>query len=169
MIYSRPLKRVLGKIVPFNRDETINPSNLGSNGSSGKFLRYDGLWSLITSGDLSIQDFVFVSSKDDLPTPVSNVITLEDNVTYYFTTTVDLLGDRLVGGQNTVILGASSENSRITSTGLGTGVALFTTEWTTPIRHVTFQDVDTALAIDGSVNPPLALDWTGVNFLKPRS
>lgn len=110
-------------------------------------------------------DIVFVSEKSDLPTPVSNVITLEDNITYYFTTTIDLLGDRLVGGQNTVILGASSENSRIKSTGLGVGVALFTTEWTTPIRHVTFQDVDTALDIDGSVNPPLALDWTGVNFL----
>ena len=121
----------------------------------------------LLGGDITIGggDIVFVNSKDDLPTPVSNVITLADNVTYYFTTTVDLLGDRLVGGQNTVILGASSENSRITSTGLGTGVALFTTEWTTPIRHVTFQDGDTALAIDGSVNPPLALDWTGVNFL----
>lgn len=108
---------------------------------------------------------VFVNTPSDLPTPVSNVITLEDNVTYYFTTTVDLLGDRLIGGENTVILGASSENSRIKSTGLGVGVALFTTEWTTPIRHITFQDVDTALDIDGSVNPPLALDWTGVNFL----
>lgn len=121
----------------------------------------------LLGGDITIGggDIVFVNSKDDLPTPVSNVITLADNVTYYFTTTVDLLGDRLVGGQNTVILGASSENSRITSTGLGVGVALFTTEWTTPIRHVTFQDVDTALDIDGSINPPLALDWTGVNFL----
>jgi len=118
-------------------------------------------------GDINIGsgNIVFVNSKNDLPTPISNVITLGDNVTYYFTTTVDLLGDRLVGGENTVILGSSSENSRIKSTGLGVGVPLFTTEWTTPIRHVTFQDVDTALAIDGSVNPPLALDWTGVNFL----
>jgi hypothetical protein len=118
-------------------------------------------------GDITIDngDIVFVNTPSDLPTPVSNVITLADNVTYYFTTTVDLLGDRLVGGENTVILGSSSENSRIKSTGLGVGVALFTTEWTTPIRHVTFQDVDTALDIDGSVNPPLALDWTGVNFL----
>jgi len=100
-----------------------------------------------------------------LPTAVSNVITLGDNVTYYFTTTVDLTGDRLVGGENTVILGSSSENSRIKSTGLGVGVPLFYTEWTTPIRHVTFQDVDTALHIVGTVNPPVALDWTGVNYL----
>jgi len=110
-------------------------------------------------------DFVFINQKTDLPTAVSNVITLEDNITYYFTTTVDLTGDRLVGGENTVILGSSSENSRITSTGLGVGVPLFYTEWTTPIRHVTFQDVDTAIHIVGNVNPPVALDWTGVNFL----
>lgn len=121
----------------------------------------------VVGGDVTIAsgELVFVSDKDDLPTAISNVITLANDVTYFFTGTVDLLGDRLVGGQNTVILGGSSENSRIKSTGLGTGVALFTTEWTTPIRHVTFQDVDTALAIDGTVNPPVALDWTGVNFL----
>lgn len=110
-------------------------------------------------------NYVFVNNKTDLPTAVSNVITLEDNTTYYFTSTVDLTGDRLVGGQNTVILGASSENSRIKSTGLGVGVPLFYTECTTPIRHVTFQDVDTAVHIVGNVNPPVALDWTGVNFL----
>ena len=110
-------------------------------------------------------NYIFVDSKNDLPAAISNVITLEDNVTYFFTTTVDLTGDRLVGGENTVILGSSSENSRITSTGLGVGIPLFYTEWTTPIRHVTFQDVDTAIHIVGTVNPPVALDWTGVNFL----
>jgi hypothetical protein len=121
----------------------------------------------LVGGDITIAsgDIVFVNDKTDLPTAVSNVITLGDNVTYYFTTTVDLTGDRLVGGENTVILGSSSENSRIKSTGLGVGVPLLYTEWTTPIRHVTFQDVDTALHIVGTVNPPVALDWTGVNYL----
>lgn len=121
----------------------------------------------LVGGDITIAsgDIVFVNDKTDLPTAVSNVITLDDNVTYYFTTTVDLTGDRLVGGENTVILGSSSENSRIKSTGLGVGVPLFYSEWTTPIRHVTFQDVDTALHIVGTVNPPVALDWTGVNYL----
>ena len=108
--------------------------------------------------------FIFVNKLSDLPTPSSNVITLEANTTYYFTTTIDLQGDRLVGSENTVLLGASSENSRITSTGLSAGVALFTTEWTTPIRHLVFQDVDTALDIDGNTRT-VALDWTGVNFL----
>ena len=109
--------------------------------------------------------YYFVSSLSGLPKAQNGVITLKANATYYFTGLIDLLGSRLLGSENTVILGASSENSRIKSTGLGVGVPLFTTEWTTPIRHVTFQDVDTALAIDGNINPPLALDWTGVNFL----
>jgi len=112
-----------------------------------------------------ITDFVFVNDKGDFPTPSSGVITLLDNVTYFITDDIDLTGDRLIGGQNTTIIGGSSENCTLTSTGLGVGVPLFTTEWTTPIRHISFKDVDTAIDIDGNINPPLALDWTGVNFL----
>ena len=108
---------------------------------------------------------VFVDTKADFPTASGGVITLGANITYFITNNIDLTGDRLVGSANTVLIGGSSENCTITSTGLGTGVALFTTEWTTPIRHITFKDVDTALAIDGNTNPPVALDWTGVNFL----
>jgi hypothetical protein len=44
------------------------------------------------------------------------------------------------------------------------GTALFTTEWTTPIRHISFKDVDTALSVDGTLRV-VALDWTGVNFV----
>lgn len=110
-------------------------------------------------------EIVFVNRKDDFPIPVSGVITLGANITYFITADIDLTGDRLVGSANTVLIGGSSENCTITSTGLGTGVALFTTEWTTPIRHITFKDVDTAIDIDGNINPPVALDWTGVNFL----
>lgn len=115
----------------------------------------------------TITNFVFVSSVSDLPAAVAGVITLAAETTYFFTQDVDLVGSRLVGSSDTVILGASSENATITSTGLGTGLsnALFTTEWTTPIRHVTFGNVDTAINIDGVTNAPVALDWTGVNFL----
>jgi hypothetical protein len=111
-------------------------------------------------------DFIFVSSINDLPTAISGVITLEDDKTYYITTTVDLNGSRLVGGSNTTILGASSENSILTSTGLGVGVPLFSSIYTTPIRNLAINDVDTAFSFDGSTNPnDMALDWTGVNFV----
>lgn len=120
-----------------------------------------------STGGQSLQGLVFVDSLSDLPTAVSNVITLAPNTAYWFSGKVDLLGSRLVGSENTTILGGSSENSRLTSTGLGLGLAnaLFTSEWTTPIRHITFQDVDTAINISGATNAPVALDWTGVNFL----
>ena len=118
-----------------------------------------------SGGTVSIPNFEYISTKSDLPNPVAGVITLEAEKTYYFTADVDLTGDRLLGSQDTVILGPSSENASITSTGLAAGVALFTTEWTTPIRHITFRDVDTCLDINGVTNAPVALDWTGVNFL----
>lgn len=111
-------------------------------------------------------NFVFVSSLSDLPTPSAGVITLSANYTYYITNTIDLLGSRLVGAANTTILGASSENSVLTSTGLGIGVALITSIYTTPIRNICIKDVDTALNFDGTSNPDaMALDWGGVNFL----
>lgn len=110
-------------------------------------------------------DFQFIYSKSDLPTASGGVITLDANKTYFIASNIDLTGDRLVGGSNTTILGASSENCSLTSTGLNVSTPLLTTAWTTPIRHITFKNVGTALSIDGNTNPPVALDWTGVNFL----
>ena len=110
--------------------------------------------------------FVFVSSLADLPTAVAGVITLEDNYTYYITSTIDLGGNRLVGGSNTTIIGSSSENSILTSTGLGVGIPLLSSIYTTPIRHICIKDVDTAIDFDGTTNPnDMALDFTGVNFV----
>ena len=108
---------------------------------------------------------IWISDPSQLPTAVSNVITLLADTTYYFTADIDLSGDRLVGGANTCLLGASSENASITSTGLTVGVALFTSDYTTPMRHISFHDVDTCIDIDGSRSgTTVALDWTGVNF-----
>ena len=115
----------------------------------------------IGGGGLDSGDIVFVSSVSDLPNASGGVITLADNVTYFFTTNVDLLGYRFVCGLNTTILGASSENCRIKSTGL-TGTALITSVYSLPIRNITIE-ADVALNLDGD-GTTTALDWFGVNF-----
>ena len=108
------------------------------------------------------QSFIFVYSKTDLPISVSGVITLNDNVTYFITTTVDLLGDRLVCGVNTVIIGGSSENCILQSTGLSSSTALISSVYSLPIRNITITH-GTALNLDGD-GVTTALDWFGVNF-----
>jgi len=109
----------------------------------------------------SPKDVQFIGAKSDLPTPAAGVITLLANKTYFFTTTVDLTGDRLVCGANTTIIGGSSENCRIKSTGL-TGTALITSVYSLPMRNITIE-ADVAIALDGD-GTTTALDWFGVNF-----
>ena len=104
---------------------------------------------------------VFITEKSDLPTPSGGVITLLANTAYQFTGTVDLTGDRLVCGENTVIVGLSSENCRIKSTGL-TASALITSIYSLPMRSITIE-ADIALNLDGD-GTTTALDWFGVNF-----
>ena len=123
----------------------------------------DGEGNAVTQ-TMGLKKYTNVRALGDLPDPVGSVITLLGDHTYYFVGSIDLLGSRLVCGSNTCILGPSSENAFITSTGLGAGVPLLYSEWTAPIRHVTFKDVDTAFEIQGAANAPVALDWTGVNF-----
>jgi hypothetical protein len=114
----------------------------------------------------TVPNFVYVRDVNDFPSAISGVRTLLPEVTYFIADIIDLNGDRLVGGANTTILGASSENSILTSTGLGVGVPLLSSIYTTPIRHISINDVDTAISFDGATNPnEMALDWTGVNFV----
>lgn len=110
-----------------------------------------------------IVDFVFVGKKTDLPQAVNGVINLKDNYTYYFTTTVDLEGDRLVAGQNTTILGGSSENCRIKSTGISTTTALLSSHYSLPLRNITLE-APNVLNLDATGYGTQALDWFGVNF-----
>jgi len=110
-----------------------------------------------------VVNFIFVGSKNDLPKAVDGVIYLKDNYTYFFTTTVDLEGNRLVAGDNTTILGGSSENCRIKSTGISTTTALLSSAYSLPIRNITFE-APYAINLVAS-NPTVhALDWFGVNF-----
>jgi hypothetical protein len=110
-----------------------------------------------------VVNFIFVGSKNDLPTAVDGIISLKDNYTYFFTTTVDLEGDRLVAGDNTTILGGSSENCRIKSTGIATDVALLSSAYSLPIRNITFE-APYAINLVASNPASNALDWFGVNF-----
>lgn len=113
---------------------------------------------------LSIDNYKFISSRFDFPDPINGVITLEEGTAYFITANIDLAGNRLVGSNNVAILGSSSETSSITSTGLNVNTALFTSQFTTPIRDVSFVNVGTGFSINGSGND-IALDWTGVNFV----
>lgn len=115
-------------------------------------------------------NLVYVASRYDFPASVSGVITLEDNTTYLITDEIDLGGDRIViSGSNTTLLGTSSETSFLTSSGIGTTFPtnyLIESEYTLPIRHITFKDIPLAIGINtsGLGVQPIALDWTGVNF-----
>lgn len=126
-----------------------------------KKILYTDFSSSISS--ISSGNIVFVQSKSDLPTAVSGVITLANAISYFFTTIVDLTGDRLVCGLNTVILGASSENCYIKSTGLSSSTALITSNYSLPIRNISFTH-GTVFNLDGD-GVTTALDWFGINFV----
>lgn len=155
----RPDKHTLAQINELNPEEGVVVFDTDS-----KVNRYWNGTDWV--GAPSATNFIFINTKTDLPTASAGVITLEANKTYYFTTDIDLLGDRLVGSQNTTILGSSSENSSITSTGLSASEYLFYTDFTTPIRHITFKDHDLGVGVNVSNSgaQPIALDWYGVNF-----
>jgi hypothetical protein len=98
-----------------------------------------------------------------LPNAVSGVITLVAGKTYVISEPIDLNGSRIVAGGICNLIGTSSETASITSTGLGVGVPLISSEYTIVLESITIKDVDTAIAIDGNTNL-VALDWRNVNF-----
>jgi hypothetical protein len=108
--------------------------------------------------------FVLVNTKSDFPSAISGVITLLDNVTYFITQTVDLTGARIVCGNNTVLIGGSSENCIIKSTGLSSSTALISSSYSLPMRNLSITH-DKALNLDATGNSTAALDWFGVNFV----
>lgn len=108
------------------------------------------------------ENFTFVDSFNNLPLSVNNVITLEPNHTYYIANDIDLQGRRLVAQQNTTIIGSSSENCKIKSTGLS-GDAILSSAWSLPLRHVTLE-AEQIFNLDASLNSGQALDWYGVNL-----
>lgn len=112
-------------------------------------------------------EFIEVNELTDLPAAISGVITLTGGYTYLFLKHIDLLGSRLVCGQDTVIVGWSSENCSISSTGLSAATALITSVYSLPIRNISFTH---ALVFDlQGDGTTTALDWFGVNLLNCAS
>lgn len=145
-------------------DNFINSASF--NGATLSLTRLDGTI-LNTSIENFTDNILFINSLSDLPSPSASVIMLESGKSYYITDDIDLLGNRLETSGICNILGASSETSYITSTGLTAGVPLLTSRFTIPVKNITFRDVDTAIYIDDNsgAGAPLAIDWLGVNFL----
>jgi hypothetical protein len=98
-----------------------------------------------------------------LPSAVGGIVTLQAGKTYLISEPIDLQGDRIVAGGVCNLFGTSSETASITSTGLGVGVPLITSDFTIVLESITIKNVDTAIAIDGNSNL-VALDWENVNF-----
>lgn len=120
--------------------------------------------SLVVFESVDVQNpLFFINHLQDLPAESAGVITLQDNATYFMNGTIDLLGARLVAGQNTSIIGGSSENTFLQSTGL-TGTALITSQWSIPIRNISIV-ADIALNLNASGNNLQAIDWQAVNFV----
>lgn len=103
---------------------------------------------------------VLVADKYDFPKPVSGVVTLEDSVIYSLTCDIDLLGDRIVGGVNSVIEGWGPTVSSLSSTGL-TGTALITSTENIILRNI---DISADIALDLNGSTGKFLDWLTVNF-----
>ena len=69
---------------------------------------------------------VDVQTVSNLPAPVANVITLIDNASYRIIGNVDLLGARLVMGNNTSLIGQAPYYSQLSSTGISNTVPMIT-------------------------------------------
>ena len=74
---------------------------------------------IATSGAPSPTNIVVVNSLSDFPTPVGDVITLADSTVYFLSGSIDILGNRFVAGDNTLITGSTTFIDGIVSTTTG--------------------------------------------------
>lgn len=132
----------------------------GSKGSALSWVEMDGNLNLLFTPQEYI---IYVNELADLGSPSGGIYTLLAGKTYVITTDIDLIGGRIVAGGVCNLFGLSSEVSSLTSTGLGVGVPMITSEYTIVIENITLKDVDTCLSINGN-SRIVALDWENVNF-----
>lgn len=126
------------------------------------FCNYN-LGTLQQLSSISSSKFILVNSVTDLPIPSSGVITLLSGTSYYFTTQVDLLGDKLGTNGVVSILSSSPEIGIITSTGLSSAEYLLTSVYTVALNNIGLDNVK-CLNLDASTQPNQTVDWFGVNF-----
>lgn len=90
--------------------------------------------------------FQIVASLSDLPTPVADVITLAADTTYFFIVKVDMLTNRLVLSQGTVLRGASSINSGMENG----GTPLISSAYSIDINNFSITDSTYVFSIDSN-------------------
>lgn len=107
-------------------------------------------------------NIVYVSKKEDLPAPVSGVINLSVNTTYFILGDVDLAGSRLSVPLGVSIIGGSSSTCVLRSTGL-TSQALISCIHGVQLRHIGIEAA-IGLNLDASITPNQSLSWYDVVF-----
>jgi hypothetical protein len=116
-------------------------------------------------GSIDVTDFKTVSTLRDLPSAVNGVITLTSGA-YMITTTIDLLGSRILCTGIVAIFGTSSETSLIKSTGLGAGLAMITSAYSLPMRDISLTSPAGAKVFSlVTADSTQAVDFTSVNFV----
>jgi hypothetical protein len=127
------------------------------------YVNGNGNWAQFPLPPFLPSSVVYISSVSDFTNSTNDIIYFDEGKTYIITTHVDLNGKKIVTNGVCNMLGLSSETTSLTSTGLGVGVPLISSEYTIVIENITIKDVDTGLDIDGNTRP-VALDWENVNF-----
>lgn len=92
----------------------------------------------------------YVQALSDLPIPVGSVINLSANRSYFITSTVDLSGNRLVGQENTSLIGISPDFSKLTSTGLNPNTPLLSANSNVYLEDLSFLNNSTVLDLNSS-------------------